>query len=85
MKFYGELLVIILLLVANGRILFIKNAKKDSLVMLSPLGFILSIIQIFNWGLDIVTGLTFVLSVLVLLSNFHALFRYSERDRKSVV
>ena len=79
MKFYGELLVIILLLVANGRIIFIKNVKKDSLVMLSPLGFILSIIQVFNWGLDIVTGLTFVLSVLVLLSNFHALFRYSER------
>ena len=47
--------------------------------MLSPLGFILSIIQLINWGLDIVTGLTLVLSVLVLLSNFHALFRYSER------
>ena len=31
MKFYGEILVIILLLLANGRILFIKNAKKDSL------------------------------------------------------
>ena len=43
MKFYGELLVIILLLVANGRILFIKNAKKDSLVMLSPFAFLLSI------------------------------------------
>ena len=53
MKFYGELLVIILLLVANGRIIFIKNVKKDSLVMLSPLGFLLSIIQILNWGLDV--------------------------------
>ena len=79
MKFYGELLVIILLLVANGRILFIKNAKKDSLVMLSPFAFLLSIIQILNWGVDIVTLLTLVLSILVLLSNFHALFRYSER------
>ena len=28
MKFYGELLVIILLLVANGRIIIIKNVKK---------------------------------------------------------
>ena len=79
MKFYGEILIIILLLVANGRILFIKNAKKDSLVMLSPLAFLLSIIQILNWGLDWVSGLTLVLGVLVLLSNFHALFRYSER------
>ena len=79
MKFYGELLVIILLLVANGRIIFIKNVKKDSLVMLSPLGFLLSIIQILNWGLDVITGLTLVLSLLVLLTNFHALFRYSER------
>lgn len=79
MKFYGELLVIILLLVVNGRILFIKNVKKDSLVMLSPLGFFLAIIQILNWGLDLVTLLTLVLSILVLLSNFHALFRYSEK------
>ncbi len=79
MKFYGEILIIILLLLANARILFIRNAKKDSLVMLSPLGFILSIIQILNWGFDIFTGLTLVLAVLVLLSNFHALFRYSER------
>ena len=79
MKFYGELLVIILLLLANGRIIFIKNVKKDSLVMLSPLAFLLSIIQLLNWGLDIVTGLTLVLALLVLLSNFHALFRYSER------
>ena len=79
MKFYGELLVIILLLVANGRIIFIKNVKKDSLVMLSPLAFLLSIIQLINWGLDAITGLTLVLSILVLLTNFHALFRYSER------
>ena len=79
MKFYGEILIIILLLVANGRILFIKNAKKDSLVMLSPLGFLLSVVQILNWGLDAVTGLTLFLALLVLLSNFHALFRYSER------
>ena len=79
MKLYGEILVIILLLVANGRILFIKNAKKDSLVMLSPFAFLLSIIQIFNWGVDTVTILTLLLAVIVLLSNFHALFRYSER------
>ena len=79
MKFYGEILVIVLLLLANGRILFIKNAKKDSLVMLSPFAFLLSIIQIFNWGIDVITLLTLVLSVLVLLTNFHALFRYSER------
>lgn len=79
MKFYGELLIIVILLLANGRILFLKNAKKDSLVILSPLGVLLSIIQIFNWGLDAVTFLTLFLSILVLLSNFHALFRYSER------
>jgi hypothetical protein len=79
MKFYGELLIIVILLLANGRILFLKNAKKDSLVILSPLGVLLSIIQIFNWGVDAVTFLTLFLSILVLLSNFHALFRYSER------
>ena len=79
MKFAGEILIIVLLLVANGRILFIKNAKKDSLVMLSPFAFLLSILQILNWGVDPVTFLTLFLSILVLLTNFHALFRYSER------
>ncbi len=79
MKFYGEILIILMLIVANGRIIFIKKVKKDSLVMLSPFAFLLSIIQIFNWGFDVVTGLTLFLSLIVLLSNFHALFRYSER------
>lgn len=79
MKFYGELLIIILLLIANGRILFIKNVKKDSLVMLSPFAFLLSVVQIFNWNLNVVNLLTLFLSLLVLLTNFHALFRYSER------
>lgn len=79
MKFYGELLVIFILLITNGRILFLRNAKKDSVVILAPLGFLLSILQIFNWGLDLITGSTLVLSILVLLTNFHALFRYSER------
>lgn len=47
--------------------------------MLSPLAFVLSVIQILNWGFDLITGTTFILSFLELLTNFHALFRYSER------
>lgn len=78
MKFYGELLVLILLLITNGRILFVKKAKRDALVVLGPVSFLLTILQIISWGLDLVSLLSLVMSILVILTNFHALFRYTE-------
>lgn len=79
MKFYGELLIFILLFITNARVLFLKRAKRDPLVALAPLTFILSILFIFAWGLDFFTVLAVIIAFLVLLSNFHALFRYTER------
>lgn len=78
MKTSGEFLIFLLLLITNGRVFFVEQ-RKDSIVLLSPVAFILSIFQIVSWGFDIFTGLGFVLALLVLLSNFHALYRYFER------
>ena len=79
MKFYGELLIFVLLFVINLRVFFVNSVKRDPIVAFAPLTFILSIIQIFSWGVDVFTILGIILSFLVLLSNFHALFRYTER------
>ena len=78
MKFYGELLIFVLLFVTNIRVFFVDRAKKDSLAALAPITFILSILQIAAWGVGLFTFLGFIISFLVLLSNFHAMFRYSE-------
>ena len=79
MKFYGELLIFVLLFVTNIRVFFVDSAKKDSLAALAPITFILSILQIAAWGLGVFTALGLIISFLVLLSNFHALFRYGEK------
>jgi len=79
MKVYGEILIFFLLFLTNARILFVKHEKKDSLVMLAPLSFLLSILQIFSMGVNVFSIMALFISILVLLSNFHALFRYSER------
>jgi len=79
MKTIGELLLIILLLITNGRIFFIKHPKHDSLVILAPICLTLSILQFFAWGFEVTTIGTFILAFFVFLSNFHAMFRYSEK------
>lgn len=78
MKFFGELLIFILLFVINIRVFFLKSGKRDPVVALAPLAFIMSIFQVFSWGIDLFTALGVILSFLVLVFNFHALFRYSE-------
>ena len=78
MKFYGELLVFTLLLITNIRVFFVKHVNKDPIVSLAVFSFFLSLLQILAWGIDFFTIIAFIISFLVLLSNFHAIFRYSE-------
>ena len=77
MKISGEFLIFLLLLITNSRVFFVES-RKDSIVLLSPLAVILSVFQIFSWGFDVFTGTALILSILVLFSNFHALYRYFE-------
>lgn len=79
MKFYGELLIFLLLFITNARVLIVKHTRRDPLVSLAPLSLILVILFIIAWGIDFFTITALIISILVLLSNFHALFRYTER------
>lgn len=79
MKFYGELLVFALLFITNMRVFFVEHVRRDPLVVLAPFTFIVAILQIFAWGIDIFTVLGLLIALFVLLSNFHAIFRYLER------
>lgn len=79
MKFYGELLVFALLFITNLRVFFVEHVRRDPLVILAPFTFIIAILQILAWGIDLFTVLGLFIALLVLLSNFHAIFRYSER------
>lgn len=78
MKFYGELLVFVLLLLTNLRVFFVNHVRRDPLVVLAPFTFVVAILQIFAWGIDIFTTLGLLIALFVLLSNFHAIFRYIE-------
>ena len=79
MKFYGELLVFVLLFITNLRVFFVQHVRRDPLVVLAPFTFIVAIFQIFAWGIDAFTVLGLLIALFVLLSNFHAIFRYIER------
>jgi hypothetical protein len=79
MKFYGDLLVFALLFITNLRVFFVQHVRRDPLVVLAPFTFIVAILQIFAWGIDAFTALGLLIALFVLLSNFHAIFRYLER------
>ena len=79
MKFYGELLVFVLLFITNLRVFFVHHVRRDPLVVLAPFTFIVAIFQILAWGIDLFTTLGLLIALFVLLSNFHAIFRYIER------
>ncbi len=78
MKFYGELLVFALLFITNLRVFFVQHVRRDPLVVLAPFTFLVAILQIFAWGIDLFTVLGLLIALFVLLSNFHAIFRYLE-------
>lgn len=79
MKFHGEILIYLLLLLVNSRVYFPKNGKRDPIVAVAPFAFILSILQMISWGFGVFTGIAVVLSFLVMIVNFHAMFRYKDR------
>ena len=79
MKFYGEVLAFLLLLITNLRVFFVNHVRRDPLVALAPLIFIITILQLFSWGAEPFTILGVLLGFLVFLSNFHAMFRYGEK------
>ncbi|MCF0242217.1 MAG: hypothetical protein HUK25_06225 [Treponema sp.] len=88
MKLAGEILILILMILTNGRVFSLKKSRTDPLVVLAPLSFLLSSLMLFAFSVDSFSIAIFLLSILVVLSNFHALFRYTSHlviDRYSVL
>lgn len=72
----SQLLVLVLLFVANFRV-FGKNKKNQEVfVVLAPVSLVLSILLIFAWGLTLPTLLILILSFLTCLINFYSLLRF---------
>lgn len=79
MKFYAEFLIFLLLFLVNFRVFFPRSTHRDPIVAISPIAFFLSVLALFSWGFDVFTFSAVILSSFVLLTNFHALFRYSQK------
>lgn len=79
MKFYGELLIFLLLFITNLRVFFVKHTNKDPLVSLAPINLFLAIFQVFAWKIDPLTLYALILSVVILITNFHAILRFAAR------
>lgn len=79
MKLAGDILILILILLSNGRVLVLHKPHRDPIVMLSPLSFLLASLSLFAFSVDIFSILILFISFLTLLSNFHALIRYGSR------
>lgn len=77
MKLSAEILILALMIMSNGRVLTIRKPHMDPLTMLAPVSFLLASLSLFSFSADIFLLAIFILSILVLLSNFHALIRYS--------
>ena len=82
MKIYGELLIFLLLLLTNLRVFFPKKTRKDPSVSLGPAALFLSILQIFAWKVDLITAYAFILSLILVLSNFQ--IAVLEKSKRSI-
>lgn len=73
---YGEILIIFLIILTSSRIFFIDNTRIDSFVLFAPLTFIISILQILNWGFNLTEQILFYASFLVFFINWRSLLRF---------
>ena len=73
---YGQLLILALVIITELRVFFVKQAKKDSLVFLAPVSFILSILLIISWGLNIINIIVLSLSLIAFICSIYSLFKY---------
>lgn len=76
---FGQLLVFALLIAVELRVFFVKQARKDSMVFISPLGLVLSVLLFFSWGVTFVNITVLVLSLVVFILNIPALIKFSAK------
>ena len=71
----SELLLLLFLAISCSRIFFIKNVRSDPLALLPLIAFLLSVCNVFAWGVSIPEAAVCGLSFFVTLWNFRALLR----------
>lgn len=77
--FLSQLLVLLLLFINCFRIFMIKHSKIDSAAVLAPIAFIISIANIFIWGLSSYNFFLSILSIFITATNLRALIRLSAK------
>lgn len=75
--FFGELLILYLLLLNCCRMFFLRYGKVDSLTILAPITVILAVLQIFAWGVSTVSVVILFISLFCFFTNFRALLRFA--------
>lgn len=78
MRFYAELVIYIILIINICRVYVFKRVKQDSLAILAPLALLLSVLYFFAYGLSPFAIQVFGLSLIVVITNAHALWRMKD-------
>ena len=77
--FLGQSLTLLILLVINSRVLYLHHVKRDSIVMLAPLGLVLSLLLVLAWGINYFNLVIIALALFTIIINIRAMLRYSEK------
>lgn len=78
-NFLSQLLIISLLFFSCIRIFTVKTAKIDSFVVFAPLALLISILNIFTFGLSLINLTVLALALLIFFTNVRSLFRISAK------
>lgn len=74
--FLGELLIFVLLTVVNGRVIFTKHSRIDSLVLFSIIALVSSILMLFAWGVNYAEIFVFGICLVTTIMNYRAIIRF---------
>ena len=71
----SEILVLFLMAMACVRVFYLKQPRIDALASLPPIALLISIINIYIWGISVIELLILVLSILIFIINIPALMK----------
>lgn len=74
--FISQILVLFLELICLSRIFFVKTSKVDSPVILSPISFVISIINILIFGFSSFSFYILILAFFILITNLRSTLRF---------
>ncbi|MCR5606480.1 MAG: hypothetical protein K6F69_06670 [Treponema sp.] len=75
----SEILVLFLMAMACVRVFYLRQPRIDALASLPPIALLISIMNIYIWGLSVLELLILVLSILIFIINIPALMKLSTK------